>query len=107
MSTSRPRKIRSMTTNINGLFFYNQHHHHPLEAFVRESFKHRAEASDPPAHNRVTLAADLAGCTGLQGTQAIKGWNAYLTVAEDVLGCMHEGGHLIKNMDGWYLLPPD
>lgn len=73
---------------------------HPLESVVMEAFL------TSPAHDRVTLACFLSGCTGFRGKSAATGDKAYLVVAEDVLGHMESQGKLHTDRDGWHRLTP-
>ena len=50
------------------------------------------------------LANELSGCAAFRGRRASGARKAYLYVAEDVLGCMHDDGHFIIDADGWYRL---
>lgn len=72
---------------------------HSLRAFVLDLY-----ANGPSRHHdRVTVACALSGCTSFIGKDARRANRAYLTVAEDVLGCMKREGDLVQDRQGWFV----
>lgn len=67
---------------------------HPLHDVVLRAF------TKSPAQDRVTLAVFMQGCTDLIGDDN----DAYLTVADDVLGYMEDQGILRRDEIGWHYL---
>ena len=64
---------------------------HPLHHIVMGAFEHQQ------AHDGTSIVHYLGG-GGLSGQE----FNAYHTVAEDVLGYMTDQGHLYRDSQGWW-----
>lgn len=68
----------------------SREHSHPLMGFVYDL------AAEGKILDRVELARKLSGTSAFVGRDAGKGWKAYLTVAEDVIGWMLDEGFIVE-----------
>ena len=70
---------------------------HPLHGIVMCAYE------DSEVHDASSLLIYLAGANSF-GKDTEKATEAYILVAEDVLGYMESQGHLYRDSEGWWRL---